>query len=555
MQTEIQTKAELSQFLSAFSVIQQGGGAYYRALKNSSDPYLAVGAWCALLDGKLLPRAQWDEVLSYCKYGAVRRKAFDFFQQAHDHDRARRAASTDADGRTDLEQIVMLSDLDFDAPRGAEAAGGLYLASGDIGQLRAASERAEITGGWRAALIWALRAVAIAPLSSVPLRRLFVVLESSSQPDLMDEIVEILTRRNLHLQIAQVYRAGAAMMRDNAKLCLTLLKPLDDQRVLANPNLAPFGGAIQALRASAQERLGEYKQAYKSYEDLNQADAAKDINPEHYYMGIAARARLAIPQGLPGGEHAEVVQMLGFPRSGTTLLENALNAHPMVETFEEISALMVAIDRIEQVIVDKSIVEEPAETFTAARAKYYADVESRRRKPDAQVLIDKMPIRSADADLISKLFPEWRYIFSIRHPYDVALSCFKQRFTPNPAMENFRTIAGAARLYDFAMTEWFKLHTMDDPKVHYVRYEELVADFERVTTGVLEFLGVPWDDAVHNFASAASNRAAKTPSYQKVRQGLSIGVQTQWRNYGFVFQSEDAAPLRKWVEFFGYPLE
>ena len=105
------------------------------------------------------------------------------------------------------------------------------------------------------------------------------------------------------------------------------------------------------------------------------------------------------------------------------------------------------------------------------------------------------------------------------------------------------------------MNEWFRHHTMDDPNVHYVRYEELVTDFERVTKGTLEFLGVPWDDAVNNFATAASNRAAKTPSYQKVRQGLSIGVQTQWRNYGFVFQSEDAAPLRKWVEFFGYPLE
>ena len=137
----------------------------------------------------------------------------------------------------------------------------------------------------------------------------------------------------------------------------------------------------------------------------------------------------------------------------------------------------------------------------------------------------------------------------------MVLSCFKQRFVPNPAMENFHTIEDASRLYDFAMTEWFKVHSMDDPKVIYVRYDELVTDFDRVTGGVLEFLGLPWDDAVREFSKAAENRAAKTPSYHKVRQGLSIGVQTQWRNYGFVFQSEAVKPLRKWVEFFGYPLE
>jgi spermidine/putrescine-binding protein len=72
---------------------------------------------------------------------------------------------------------------------------------------------------------------------------------------------------------------------------------------------------------------------------------------------------------------------------------------------------------------------------------------------------------------------------------------------------------------------------------------------------VLDFLGVEWNESVRDFSAAASNRAAKTPSYQKVRQGLSIGVQTQWQNYGFAFQSEAAKPLRKWAEFFGYPVE
>ena len=235
------------------------------------------------------------------------------------------------------------------------------------------------------------------------------------------------------------------------------------------------------------------------------------------------------------------------------MLENVLAAHPAIETFEETSALVVAIDRIERVLLAKRPLEAAEETFRAARARYYEELAALRRKPDASVLVDKMPIRTTDTSLITRLFPEWRYVFSIRHPFDVVLSCFKQRFTPNPAMENFRSIEGSVRLYDFAMTEWFKQHTMDDTNVHYVRYDELVTDFERVTAGTLSFLGVPWNDDVRDFAKAAEGRAVKTPSYQKVRQGLTIGVQTAWRNYDFLFQAPVAKPLHKWAEFFGYP--
>ena len=59
-------------------------------------------------------------------------------------------------------------------------------------------------------------------------------------------------------------------------------------------------------------------------------------------------------------------------------------------------------------------------------------------------------------------------------------------------------------------------------------------------------------DAISDFATAAEARARKTPSYQKVRQGIKIGVQTYWRDYRFVFDTDLAKPLRKWVELFGY---
>ena len=540
--------------LAALAVVQKGGLAYYRELIGNSDPIVAGGAWCALFDGELVPRPLAAQAIGACRYGAVRARAFAYFMQVHEHALAKAAAETPAEASMDLEQAAMLAELAQDNAGAADISGRLYLATADLVHLRSASERAELAGGWRPALEWALRAVIVAPLNPTTLLRLFAVLASSAQPDLMEEVGEILRARNLHLPTTNIFLAAAAQMRGDGKLCLSRLKPLDDGKIVASPALAPYHGEVRALKAQSEEKLGNFRAAYEAYLALNATERAPNIDPSFVYKGADIRGKLAIPALPPDGQ-PDVIQMLGFPRSGTTLLENALAAHPAIETFEETAALNVATDRIEGVLFGRAPATSTEETFLKARAGYFDEIRSLRRKPDAQVLIDKLPIRTADTAFITKLFPEWRYIFSIRHPYDVVLSCFKQRFRPNPAMENFRTIKDACQLYDFAMTEWFKVHTMDDPNVIYVRYDELVTDFDRVTGGVLDFLGLPWDDAVRDFSKAAENRAARTPSYQKVRQGLTIGVQTQWRNYGFVFQSEAARPLRKWVEFFGYPLQ
>lgn len=547
-------KSPLLKPLSALNVVQRGGAAYYRELRNSADEVIAAGAWINILDANLMSLPMEAEVMPHCRHAAVRTRAFKYFESVFEHDKARRAAETAAASAGDFEQRAMLAELAHDYATVAETEGNLYLATGDITHLRLASEKAEIAGGWRASLIWALRAVAIAPLNPVPVQRLFMVLESSAQPDLLEETAQIFISRNLHLQVSQIFLAGAALLRADAKGSLAKLKPLDDARIIANPMLAPYLGAVRGMRAQAEDKVGDYRKAYEDFVALNAAEKSTQFNAADFYRGVEIRSKLNVPV-LPPSSRTNVVQMLGFPRSGTTLLENVLATHPDVETFEETSALVVAIDRIERVVLGKAGPEPLETTFGEARDRYYSELDLLRKKPEARVLIDKMPIRSADTAFVVKLFPEWKYIFSIRHPYDVVLSCFKQRFQPNPAMENFRTIDDSIRLYDFSMTEWFKHHTMDDPRVHYVRYDELVTNFEPVTRGVLDFLGVPWDEAVRDFSKTAENRAAKTPSYQKVRQGLSIGVQTQWKNYRFAFQSDAGKLLKKWADFFGYHVE
>jgi tetratricopeptide (TPR) repeat protein len=536
--------------LGALDAIQRGAGPYYRRLRDSADPILGVAAWSALLDHRLIGPADWQLLLAQCRYGAVRQRAFTLFQSVLEHDLARTAATSAAASLTELQTRAMLAELANDQAGVAEALGALYCETAEIGWLKRAAVAAEKAGGWTAALPWAVRMVAAAPLDPAGILQLYRVLEASGEGELSQEAAELLGARNLHMPVRQVFLASAALARGDAARAVTTLQLLDDVRIKATPALAPYTGFIHGLRAAAEEARGQYDKAYQAYVALNEAARDRSIDPRAFYSGIQARARLEIPP-LPADGNPSIVQMVGFPRSGTTLLENALAAHPAIETFEEVPALDATFVTLEQELARSKNLSP--EALTKARERYFRELRSRAHLPNAAVLVDKMPIRSADAAFISRLFPEWRYIFSIRHPFDVVLSCFKQRFVPNITMENFRSIQGAIRMYDYTMTEWFKQHSMDDAKVAYVRYEDLVEGFDDVLSSTLAFLGLQWSDSVRDFAAAAAGRSAKTPSYQKVRKGLTLGVQSSWRNYGFLFQSPEAKPLHRWAEFFGYP--
>jgi hypothetical protein len=163
-----------------------------------------------------------------------------------------------------------------------------------------------------------------------------------------------------------------------------------------------------------------------------------------------------------------------------------------------------------------------------------------------------MPIRSAHIGILEKMFPNKKYIFSIRHPCDVVLSCFRQQFRQNDAMENFRRFADACSLYDFVMSKWFSVFPIATERVHYVKYDDLIQNFEDELRKVLGFVGVEWNEAVLDFGSLSERRKVSTPSYAKVRAGLKLGVQSNWRNYAFLFEKAEAKPLQRWIDHFGY---
>ncbi len=120
------------------------------------------------------------------------------------------------------------------------------------------------------------------------------------------------------------------------------------------------------------------------------------------------------------------------------------------------------------------------------------------------------------------------------------------------AMENFRKLEDACTLYDRVMSIWFGVFPGDSDRVLYVRYDDLVTDFENEVRRTLAFLGVDWSDDVLRFAEISEGRRVATPSYDKVRSGLSLGIQSHWKNYRFALDNPHGAKLHKWIDRFGY---
>ena len=541
--------------LSILSGARLGAAEYYSPLLESSDPILRIGAWCMLLDRGELSDAQYPEVIALAsEFPSIRDRAYRYFLRFFEYDQATQIVNLPGSKTDEALRRAMACELSGDSAGHAAALRDLFLATGRLETLAELAGVEDRIAGWRGALPVAVHMIVLNPHDPALALDLFHYVHESRQVELLDALVALLETNSLHPAATLLYSAASKLMKGNAGGCLKTLGALSEARI-ARPDIAARLRSVAfLLTAEALEKMGDYRKAYAAYRDMKAISLGKPSGLEEFTDMVTQSAAIEIPT-LPTDTRTNHFVMTGFPRSGTTLLENALAVHPRIETFEEIPSGSSAHLYLDRVLPTLAPDDERAAIFLEARERYYREVERRHRKATADVLIDKMPIRSAEARFMVRLFPDKRYIFSIRHPYDVVLSCFKQRFSPNIAMDHFRTFETAARLYDFTMEQWFSVFSLDAPNVKYVRYDQLVTEFEPTVAAILEFLGVGWDDAVKGFAQAATERSARTPSYHKVRQGLGIGVQTAWRNYRFLYESDAARPLKKWVEFFGYHAE
>ncbi|MDB5458907.1 MAG: sulfotransferase family protein, partial [Caulobacteraceae bacterium] len=269
----------------------------------------------------------------------------------------------------------------------------------------------------------------------------------------------------------------------------------------------------------------------------------------------AADAALWQPAGSlaeTGGGAVGHVFVVGFPRSGTTLLEQVLASHPQVVALEEQTTLMPAIDAY---LDPPDNIDALAHMDEAAadhwRRDYWARVRSFGVDPAGKVFVDKQPFYTLWLPLIGKLFPEARIVVARRDPRDVVLSCFRRPFRMTPVTYELMDLERSARLYAGAMDILAVfLERSRNPSLIY-RHEDLVADFDAVAGRLCDFLGLPWTDLLREFPETARKRPIRTPSAPQVRKGLNRDGIEAWRGYAVALAPVLLA-LEPYVQAFGY---
>jgi len=249
--------------------------------------------------------------------------------------------------------------------------------------------------------------------------------------------------------------------------------------------------------------------------------------------------------------------LFGFLRSGTTLTEQVLAAHPDLFTSDENELIFELTKELAKISgVSNNIPEAlqacDIEQVRHLRRFYWQRVEEEYGKPALNKrFIDKAALNSIDAGFISTIFPEAKILFALRDPRDVCLSCFMQPFSASPATVNLLTWQGVASQYEAVMDLW--LHLRESIQADYLelRYEDTVNDFESTYRHVFDVLGVDWYPEVTEFHQRAQGRFIATPSFAAVSQPIYKSAVARWRRYGNHFDAI-LPKLNRFIEAFGY---
>lgn len=312
----------------------------------------------------------------------------------------------------------------------------------------------------------------------------------------------------------------------------------------------PPAVAASALkeRALVLDRMGDYAAAMTAADEGNairQRDASsRGYDAQRWRGRLQAYRSVFTTETLTrqamsaaGDDYPAPVFFVGFPRSGTTLMETIFAADDGLITTGELSPLNAVLDELaasrEDRDVAAAIAALPPRQMAPLRARFWRaaenlfgdEVASRR-------LVDKAPFNLAELGLINLLFPDARIVVALRDPRDVCISCYMQDFALSDAVACMLDLDGTASLYADTMTLWRHYQSaLTVPWMTY-RYEDLVADPAGVAARIFDFIDVPWNPALLAARDAGAGRAfVGTPSRAAVSQPISGRAVGRWRRY------------------------
>ncbi|MGZ3375763.1 MAG: sulfotransferase [Phenylobacterium sp.] len=273
------------------------------------------------------------------------------------------------------------------------------------------------------------------------------------------------------------------------------------------------------------DRRGEFADAFKAYAAGNQAqraalaaDAAAQANAAAalYVRGQITKQRIADQAG-QGSRSAAPIFIVGFPRSGSTLIEQILASHPQVQGLGETGVLPR--------LVARGYPDTPAGVRDLAD-RYLAALRERVWDGGAR-FVDKTLENYLHVGLVRLMFPRATILHAVRDPLDTCLACYRQLFAGgNETLYDLADIAAEYARYRALMAHWA---VVLPGGVTDVAYEALVAEPEPRMRALIAAAGLAWDPAVLQFHDRAAS--VTTASASQVRQPIYASSVGRWRRY------------------------
>ncbi len=365
-----------------------------------------------------------------------------------------------------------------------------------------------------------------------------------------------------------ILRAKLARRRKDYAGALEILEQADSEAIESQMIKAGYlfelGGTL--------DKLGRYPEAFAAYDAANQAkngyigrvyepetDETRFSNWKRFYSSEVMKTLSSLETNKNTGKPTPVF-IVGFPRSGTSLLEQIIGSHPLAAPAGELLFIGdIAHSKAAEItgsklpypdlLLDQTAPLDP-QKLQAMREYYLSGVESLGViDSNTRWVTDKMPHNAIQVGLISLLFPEAPIIHISRHPFNSCLSAYFSNFKGGHRYTS--SLESTAQHYKQVM-DMLEHYRQVGIKYMEVHYEDLVTDQESTTRKILEYIGMPWDDAC--LQHHKSERVVKTASYEQVTQKIYTSSLYRYRNYHEAVQPLIPI-LKSTIERFGYTTE
>ena len=356
------------------------------------------------------------------------------------------------------------------------------------------------------------------------------------------------------------YRLAQLAIRENRfKDARDLLENISLDRLTLS-----MKGVCSELLAKTYDKLGMFIEAFNQFRSTNEIVAqsvdAQQVYSQRYFNKISQCSELwANVEGAKWSikqdsyRNNSLIFLVGFPRSGTTLLDTILRSHPLISVVEEKPMVARIKSQLNEMVTPDFLSHLKDGEIQTMREVYYEELSRHVKLENVyKIIIDKLPLNITNIGLLHRVFPDSKFIITLRHPFDCVLSCFMQNFKLNDAMANFLKLKESAKLYDAVMTLWEYYCNALDLQSYIVKYEDLIEDLQGTVEPLLGFLGLSWCNSLLNYQQTALLRdKINTPSYNQVTQPLYKHAVGRWKNYQIQIQ-EIKPILDPWAIKLGY---